>query len=330
MEKIRHIERYTERQVQGLGARHHLSGRLGQGGGRGAPRLARGAGRGRGALGLFDHRHLRPAGGQGTRRDTRAARALGDPPAPGRQGPAHQHGPRRRDRQRARGASLRAAGRLRRRGGPPLPRARDDPRPAPHRQGRGDQGDQELRQGDRQGPEEGDVQDGHLDLHVVHRLADLRGGGSREIADRALLHRHRHQHRGHRAVRGRRGGDPHPPGRVRRERSRAEGDARRGRRVRLARARRGPHLEPRRRRQAAAVDARQLLRDLQGIRAARQRAVAPPHDVPRALRVPLRRLQAGADRGGRAGSRDRQALLHRRDVARLDLDRGAHHARRSP
>ena len=38
-------------------------------------------------------------------------------------------------------------------------------------------------------------------------------------------------------------------------------------------------------------------------------------------------VQAGADRGGRARGRDRQALLDRRDVARLDLDRGAHHAR---
>ena len=38
--------------------------------------------------------------------------------------------------------------------------------------------------------------------------------------------------------------------------------------------------------------------------------------------------EAGADRGGRAGRRDRQALLDRRHVARLDLDRGAHHARR--
>ena len=38
---------------------------------------------------------------------------------------------------------------------------------------------------------------------------------------------------------------------------------------------------------------------------------------------------AGADRGSRAGRRDRQALLDRRHVARLDFDRGAHHARRS-
>jgi glutamate synthase domain-containing protein 1 len=48
------------RQVQVLGARHHLPRGLGQGGGRGEPRLARGAGRGRGALGLLDRRHLGP------------------------------------------------------------------------------------------------------------------------------------------------------------------------------------------------------------------------------------------------------------------------------
>ena len=35
------------------------------------------------------------------------------------------------------------------------------------------------------------------------------------------------------------------------------------------------------------------------------------------------------DRRGRAGGRDRQALRDRRDVARLDLDRGARDARRS-
>ena len=40
-----------------------------------------------------------------------------------------------------------------------------------------------------------------------------------------------------------------------------------------------------------------------------------------------RKREAGAARGSRAGRRDRQALRHRRDVARLDLDRGAHLAR---
>ena len=44
------------RQVPLAGARHHLPGRLGQGGDRGAARVAVRAGRGRGALGLLDHR----------------------------------------------------------------------------------------------------------------------------------------------------------------------------------------------------------------------------------------------------------------------------------
>ena len=52
MEKIRHIERYTDGKFSSLRARHHLSGGLGQGGDRGAPRVAVRAGRGRGALGL--------------------------------------------------------------------------------------------------------------------------------------------------------------------------------------------------------------------------------------------------------------------------------------
>ncbi len=38
---------------------------------------------------------------------------------------------------------------------------------------------QALHQGDRQGPAQGDVQDGHLHLPVVLRRADLRGGGPR-------------------------------------------------------------------------------------------------------------------------------------------------------
>ena len=113
------------RQVQGLRARHHLPGGLGQGSDRGAPRLARGAGRGRGALGLLDHRDLGPAGRPRARRDSRAARALGDPPAPGEPRPAHFHRPGGRDRQRARSASLRAPRRLRCRGGASLSRTRN-------------------------------------------------------------------------------------------------------------------------------------------------------------------------------------------------------------
>ena len=59
------------------------------------------------------------------RRDSGAARAVGDPPAPGRQGPAHLRRPGRRNRLGARSASLRAARRLRRGGGASVPRAGD-------------------------------------------------------------------------------------------------------------------------------------------------------------------------------------------------------------
>ncbi len=64
--------------------------------------------------------------------------------------------------------------------------------------------------------------------------------------------------------------------------------------------------------------------NLQGIRRADQRPVAPPDDPARPVRIPVRCLQAGADRGSRAGRRDRQALLDGRDVARLDFDRSAY------
>jgi glutamate synthase (NADPH) large chain len=52
------------------------------------------------------------------------------PPAPDRRRPAHLDRPGGRDRQRARGAPLRPAGRLRRRGDPPLPGAGDAARAA--------------------------------------------------------------------------------------------------------------------------------------------------------------------------------------------------------
>ena len=144
---------------------------------------------------------------------------------------------------------------------------------------------------------------------------------------REVLHRHRLQRRGHRRVRGGRGGDPHPPRGVRRAGPGAQERARRRRRVRLARARRGAHVDAGRDRQAAALGAPELLLDLQGVRAAHQRPVAAAPDAARAVRVPVRSREAGADRRGRTRRGDREALLDRRDVARVDLDRGAHHAR---
>ncbi len=309
------------RQVPRLRARRHLSGGVGQGGGGGAPGVAVRAGGGRGALRLLDHRDLGPPARPRARGDSGAARGVGDTPAPRWQGAAHLDRPGGGDRQRARGASLRAAGRLRRRGGASVSRARNPP----FFFARQDESRQELRQGDRQGTEEGDVQDGHLDVHVLHRLAAVRGGGPGALAGRQVLHRHRLEHRGHRPVRHRRGSDPRAPCGLRRARSGARRDARRGRRIRLARARRGPRLDARRARQAAARLARELVRDVQGIRGDHQRPVEAAHDVPRAVRVPVWKSRTSGR--GRARGRDREALLHRGDVARLDLDRGAHHAR---
>jgi glutamate synthase (NADPH/NADH) large chain len=49
---------------------------------------------------------------------------------------------------------------------------------------------QALHQGGRQGPDEGHVQDGHLDLHVLYRRADLRSHRPAEAPGRQVLHRH--------------------------------------------------------------------------------------------------------------------------------------------
>jgi glutamate synthase (NADPH/NADH) large chain len=51
------------------------------------------------------------------------------------------------------------------------------------------------------------------------------------------------------------------------------------------------------------------------------------NDLPRAVRVSLRRRKTHSDRRSRACRRDREALLDRRDVARLDFGRSAHHPR---
>ena len=162
--------------------------------------------------------HLRPQDGPRPRGHPGAARPVGGASASGQQGAAHQHRPGRRDRLRARGAPLRAARRLRRRGRASLPRPGHHHRAGragPAAQHRCQEGLQELRQGDRQGAAQGHVQDGHLDLHVVYRRADLRGRGAVQGAGRQVLHRHHLDGRGHRRVRDGRGSDPHPPRRVR-------------------------------------------------------------------------------------------------------------------
>ena len=105
---------------------------------------------------------------------TRRRAQLPDP-----QGLAHLGRPRGRVRRAARGASLRVPRRLRRRGDQPVSRLRDADRACkdelpPEVDERRDR--QPLHQVDRQGPAQGHVQDGHLDLSVLLRRADLRRG----------------------------------------------------------------------------------------------------------------------------------------------------------
>ncbi len=109
---------------------------------------------------------------RGTCRDPGAAGHQRRASAPDRRRAAHLNGSRRGNRVCARGAPLRAAGRLWSRGRAPVPRARDARKAA---RGGVRQGRQELHQGGRQGPEQGHVEDGYLDLHVVLRRPDLRG-----------------------------------------------------------------------------------------------------------------------------------------------------------
>ncbi len=93
------------------------------------------------------------------------------------------------ERRAARGASLRAADRLRGRGHQPLPGLRDARRPDPpgvaRRASTHEEGDRELRQGGGQGRAEGDVQDGHLDGAELLRAQIFEAIGlGKEVVDR--------------------------------------------------------------------------------------------------------------------------------------------------
>ncbi len=225
-----------------------------------------------------------------------------------------------------RGASLRAAVGIRRGRHQPLPRVRHHPRPLPRgRAQRADraQGRQELRQGRGQGHSQGDVEDGHLHRRLVHRRADLRSRRAPEVADRRVLHRHRVAHRGHRPRRDRHRDRAPSPSRVPRPPERARGPrADRGRRVPVAPRGRVPPLQPGDGLQTAALDPYGSLRRLQGVHQARRRPVAAPGDTARPVRAADRCPPAGADRRGRTGRRDRQAVLQRSDELRLHLQGG--------
>ena len=290
MEKIRHIERYTGGKFKSLRARHHLPASPG------ARRRSRRASR---SLAAQAEDAVRSGYSIIIISDRMVDRERVAIPALLALSAIHQHlvgkglrtshRPGRRDRLRARSASLRAARRLRRRGGASVSRARDACCRASGRWRRGVEGDQELRQGDRQGPEEGDVQDGHLDLHVLHRRADLRGGGPVARAGRQVLHRHDLERRGHRRVRSRRRSDPRAPRRLRRARPGAR-DACSTRAANTPGACAAKSTCGRRTRSPSCSTRRAPTRYATYKEYARdhQRPVAAPHDVPRPVRVPLR------------------------------------------
>ena len=312
-------------------AGHHLQRASGRGGHGAFARLAVQPGGNRCAAGLEHHRPVRPRNGAGPHRDPEPARDQRDPSSPDPQGPAHLGRPCRRDRRSARDPSVRGSGRLWRGGDQPLSRLRNHrgesrrSRKA-HREGRSLP---PLCEGHRQGPHEGDVQDGHLDLSVLLRRADLRRGWPQIGLRGQVVHGHAHRHR-RRGPRRDRGRDRRaPPARLRR-RAGLEERARRGRRVCLPHARRGACLEPGHHRRPSARRARQFGGKIPLVRESAQRSVREADDDPRPVPLEGRqrdRPRAHSARRGRAGQGDREALRDRCDVLRLDQPRGAHDAR---
>ncbi len=213
---------------------------------------------------------------------------------------------------RARGAPHGAADRLRCRRGQPvsglgLGRRHDLRGPARGRVAA--PGPAQLHQGVVQGRAEGHVEDGHLDRGVLHRRAGLRGHRARHRPDRRVLHRHLLAHRGRRPPRvGGRGGRAPPAGpRAAADRAGAS-RARGGRGVPVAPRGRVPPLQPQDRVQAAARDAVEALRDLQGVHGRRRRPVREARDVARA---------AAAAAGGRGADPHRRGRADLLDHARF-------------
>ena len=179
--------------------RHDVAGRGRAGGSRAGRRAhlrrgGRGAGRRR-----EHHRPLRSRRRAGARAGPVAPRGLRPAPPPG----ARRHAPAGRADRRVRRAAQRAergrARRVRRGGREPVSDARDARRArrsrsaaARHDEGRGAA---PRDQGDRQGPAEDDLEDGHLDDPVVLRRPGLRGDRALARARRPSLHRHRLAHR---------------------------------------------------------------------------------------------------------------------------------------
>ena len=188
------------------------------------------------------------------------------------------------------------------------------------------QGGPQLRQGARQGRPEDHVEDGHLDRRVVLRGAGLRGrrAGRRgwSSATSPAPPARSAASGWPRSRRGRRPPRPRLPGQPGRAGAPAAGGRRR---VPVAARGRGAPVQPG---DGVPAPARHPQRAVRRVprgtptrwtswrpRPARCAACSASHGA-----------AAGADRGGRAGHRDRQAVRHRRDVVRVDLGRGARDA----
>ena len=162
-------------------------------------------------------------------------------------------------------------------------------------------------------------QDGHLHRRVLHRRPDLRGHRAEPRAGRRVLHRHPSPPGRHRPVDDRRGGGRAATPTPTRPRDRAVAPQPwRRRRVPVAPRGRAPPVQPRDGVQAAALDPQRAattssrqytqLVDDQSERLATLRGL---------FRFARRRTRPPCPRGGGAGQRDRQALLHRRHELRL-------------
>ena len=187
------------------------------------------------------------AAGPGPHSDPVAARHLGRASSPDPAGPAHLGRPGRRDRRGARGASVRVLAGYGAEAINPYLAFETLEQLLPELDEKLDPegGAEALHQGDRQGPAEGDVQDGHLDLPVLLRRADLRRRRpARSSFVQQVLHRHAHAGRGRRPAPDRARDRRAPPPGLRRRAGAGE-RARRRRRVRLPHPRRGAHVAAR-------------------------------------------------------------------------------------
>ncbi len=185
------------------------------------------------------------------------------------------------------------------------------------------EGGAQLHQGLRQGRAQGHVEDGHLDGGVLHRRPDLRGHRPGPGPRRRVLHRHRQPARRRRPRRaGRRGGERHMLAYPDRPEERAHRQLQVGGEYQWRREGEYHLFNPDtvfKLQHATRTKRYEIFKEY--TRAGRRpepRAGHPARPVP----VPRRRAPAGADRRGRAGQRDRQAVRDRRHVLRLDLGRG--------